>query len=147
MLSAVQLLIIFCMVVYFLGLPLSKVKSILLMLYHYHCLQCQFVKMRLISSKNSQLQAHAVVINIYGNYFNTDQFFGPEFGFVLSKTICWHQVNCHVILNITSFSPCSSGMFEDSTYLYLIEPMDLTHSAVSLFLSYLLHLGKTVLKE
>lgn len=32
-------------------------------------------------------------------------------------------------------SPRSSGMFEDSAYVYLIEPMDLTHSAVSLFWS------------
>lgn len=73
--------------------------------------------------------------DINEDIFNIGQFFSPIFGFVLSKLISWSQTDCLVILNITSFSPCSSGMFEDSTYLYLIEPMDLTHTAVSLFLS------------
>lgn len=40
------------------------------------------------------------------------------------------------------FSSMFSGMFEDSTYLYLIEPMDLTHTTVSLFLSNLFGLGE-----
>lgn len=86
-------------------------------------------------------------MNIYGIYVNIDHFFSPKFGFVSSKIISWSQINCHVILSIASFSPCSSGMFEDSTYLYLIEPMDLTHSEVSLFLSNLFGLGKSVLEE
>jgi len=71
-------------------------------------------------------------MNIHGIYFNIDQFFSPKFSFVSLKIISCSQINCRVVLNITSFSPCSSGMFEDSTYLYLIEPTDLTHSAVSL---------------
>lgn len=82
-------------------------------------------------------------MSTHGVYFNIDQVFSPKFGFVSSKIISWSQINYHVILNITSFSPCFSGMFEDSTYLYLIEPMDLTHSAVSLFVSNLFVLGKS----
>lgn len=124
-------------------LPFSKVKSLPLLVL-YHCIVITFSVSPLKCArylKNPTILALATCgSNEY--IFNTGQFFSPKFGFVLLKFMSWSQTNFLVILNITFSPPCSSGMFEDSTYLYLIEPMDLTHTAVSLFLPDFFGLGE-----
>lgn len=118
------------------GLPFFNVKSLPLLVL-YHCFAITF-SVRPLKCARYLKNFLILALATYGSneyIFNIGQFFCPKFGFVLPKFISCSQTNCLVILNITSFSPCSSGMFEDNTYLYLIEPMDLTHTAVSLFLS------------
>lgn len=123
------------------GLPFFNVKSLPLLVL-YHCIAITFIVRPL---KCAWYLKNSLILALAGSneyIFNIGQFFSPRFGFFLSNFISCSQTDCLAILNITSFSPCSSGMFEDSTYLYLIEPMDLTHTAVSLFFSILFGFGE-----